>query len=101
MDGRKTALADFVGNVLVHVTVSREGTGAGTIASQPAGIDCGAHCCAAFPYGTHITRHSADGKGRSGGSRRDLYKDSRGCIYELGKGGVGEPNPWGININDL
>jgi len=40
-------------------------------------------------------------KGKKGGSRFDLYKDSNGNVYEVLKGGRGEPNPMNINIKDL
>ncbi len=40
-------------------------------------------------------------KGKKGASRRDLYKDKNGNIIILGKGGVGEPDPTGYNINDF
>ncbi len=37
------------------LTVSRAGTGAGTITSSPAGITCGATCAASFVAGTTVT----------------------------------------------
>jgi uncharacterized repeat protein (TIGR02543 family) len=40
------------GNVL---TVSKSGTGGGTVTSSPAGIDCGATCSQAFTAGTMVT----------------------------------------------
>lgn len=40
-------------------------------------------------------------KGRSGGGKTDLYKDRDGNIYQKPKGGTGEGEPIGININDL
>jgi hypothetical protein len=39
-------------------------------------------------------------KGKSGG-KRDLYKDQYGNIYEKPKGGIGDGEPIGININNL
>ena len=36
------------------LTVSRAGTGQGTIASDPAGIDCGSVCLATFPDGSAV-----------------------------------------------
>ncbi len=43
-----------VGNVL---TVTKAGTGAGTVSSDPAGITCGGTCRAAFPAGGTVTLH--------------------------------------------
>jgi len=37
------------------LTVAKAGTGAGTVASSPAGIDCGTACIAAYAYGTPVT----------------------------------------------
>ncbi|MCK9365151.1 MAG: DUF1566 domain-containing protein [Syntrophales bacterium] len=37
------------------LTVAKAGTGAGTVTSAPAGIDCGANCSAAFAAGAQVT----------------------------------------------
>src|SRR5213076_2044297 len=37
------------------LTAARTGSGAGTITSQPAGIDCGATCTANYATGTAVT----------------------------------------------
>ena len=37
------------------LTVATDGTGAGSVASDPAGIDCGAVCAAPFPSGAVVT----------------------------------------------
>lgn len=37
------------------VTVSKAGNGAGTVASSPAGINCGTACSATYPAGTSVT----------------------------------------------
>ena len=36
------------------VTVSRRGTGSGTVRSSPGGIDCGSSCTASYPAGTPV-----------------------------------------------
>jgi alpha-tubulin suppressor-like RCC1 family protein len=46
------------------LTVTKSGTGAGAVASSPAGIDCGATCSASFATGTPVTLTAA----ASGGS---------------------------------
>src|SRR6185503_7490899 len=38
-----------------NLTVQKNGTGSGTVTSQPLGIDCGTTCVAAFPIGTVVT----------------------------------------------
>ena len=37
------------------LSLSKSGTGSGTIASSPAGIDCGATCTASYDFGTDVT----------------------------------------------
>ena len=37
------------------LTISKTGTGTGTVVSTPAGIDCGAVCSATYPAGTVVT----------------------------------------------
>jgi subtilisin family serine protease len=38
-----------------HLAISRSGSGAGTVTSDPAGIDCGVACVATFAAGTPVT----------------------------------------------
>ena len=37
------------------LTVSKSGTGSGTVTSVPSGIDCGSDCSEAYAYGTSVT----------------------------------------------
>ena len=54
MSVAKAVTATF--NLVSHqLTVSKAGTGTGTVTSSPAGIECGASCAASFEHGT--TRH--------------------------------------------
>ena len=39
----------------ITVTVYKNGTGAGTLTSNPAGIDCGGDCIGTYPGGTNVT----------------------------------------------
>jgi hypothetical protein len=41
------------------LTASKTGTGIGTVASTPAGIDCGTSCSASYPGGTAVTLTAA------------------------------------------
>ena len=53
MDQARSVTATFAQS---HVlTVSKNGTGAGTISSAPVGIGCGSTCAFAFPAGTVVT----------------------------------------------
>lgn len=62
MDAAKTVAATFA---LQNFTLStaKAGTGTGTIASSPAGINCGADCTEVFPFGTTVTLTAAAGSG--------------------------------------
>ena len=54
MSAAKTVKATF--NLLKRqLTVSRKGTGTGTVTSSPAGIECGATCTAEYDNGTEVT----------------------------------------------
>jgi hypothetical protein len=44
-----------VTKVQYPLTITKAGTGTGTVASQPAGISCGAACTASFAAGTTVT----------------------------------------------
>jgi hypothetical protein len=54
VDGAKAVTATFDVQTF-DLTVSKDGTGTGTVTSSPAGIDCGATCTAAFNGGTLVT----------------------------------------------
>ena len=62
INGDKTATASFAGSGHL-LTVTRAGTGVGTVVSIPAGIDCGATCSAAFASGTAVTLTAAPAAG--------------------------------------
>ncbi len=48
-----------------QITVTKEGTGSGTVTSSPAGIDCGATCTAAFNQGLRLTLTATPAAGSS------------------------------------
>src|SRR5207249_8370662 len=47
------------------LTVSKTGTGRGTVASSPAGINCGATCSASYNSGTTVTLTATPDTGSS------------------------------------
>ena len=60
LDAAKTVTADFTLQKR-GLSVTRSGSGTGTVTSSPAGIDCGTTCAADFDYGTEVTlQPSAD-----------------------------------------
>jgi alpha-tubulin suppressor-like RCC1 family protein len=48
-----------------NLTVSKQGAGAGTVTSSPAGIACGSTCVFAFSAGIHVTLTAAPAAGSS------------------------------------
>ena len=54
MDAAKSCAATF--SLDTHtLTVSKAGTGSGTVTSSPVGIDCGADCTQDYDYNTVVT----------------------------------------------
>lgn len=53
----------FVNNPAVELTVARDGTGSGTVTSNPAGIDCGSTCAFSFDSGAPVTITAAAASG--------------------------------------
>jgi alpha-tubulin suppressor-like RCC1 family protein len=49
-------------DTLYELTVAHDGTGDGTVVSDPAGINCGADCTASFPSGTTVTLTATPGE---------------------------------------
>lgn len=62
MDAAKTVTATFALSQYT-LTVSRSGTGAGTITSAPAGISCGVDCTELYNSGTMVTLTAAPAVG--------------------------------------
>ncbi|HWH51246.1 MAG TPA: hypothetical protein VN651_06855, partial [Gemmatimonadaceae bacterium] len=50
-----------------QVTVIKDGSGAGTVTSSPAGINCGTTCTSAFVFGTSVTLTASPAAGSSFG----------------------------------
>jgi hypothetical protein len=60
MSGDKNVTATF--NLEKHaLTVTKNGTGTGTVTSAPAGINCGATCSAEYDHGSSVTLTAAPG----------------------------------------
>lgn len=63
MDGDKTVTATFASAPTFPLTVTKAGTGAGTVTSAPPGIDCGNTCTANFAAGATVTLTAAPANG--------------------------------------
>jgi hypothetical protein len=60
MDANKVVTANYTINTYA-LTVSTGGTGAGTVTSTPAGINCGSTCLFSFNYGSAVTLNQTPG----------------------------------------
>ena len=58
MSAARSVTAAFSLNTYL-LTVSRVGTGSGTVSSSPSGIDCGGSCSASYNYNTTVTLTAA------------------------------------------
>jgi hypothetical protein len=77
MDADRSVTATFTLDPYT-LTVSRSGSGGGTVTSSPPGIDCGTDCTESYPYGTEVvlTALAADGSTFSGWSGACGGKDA-------------------------
>ncbi|MBI5192349.1 MAG: choice-of-anchor D domain-containing protein [Nitrospirae bacterium] len=62
METNKSVTANFVINAYT-LTISKNGTGSGTVASNPVGIDCGIDCSEVYNHGTSVTLTAAPDAG--------------------------------------
>jgi uncharacterized repeat protein (TIGR02543 family) len=62
MDAAKSVTASFALNTYT-LSVSKAGTGSGTVTSVPAGIDCGGDCSQPYDYNTVVTLSAAASTG--------------------------------------
>jgi len=65
-----------VGLQAASLTVTKSGSGSGTIVSSPPGIDCGSDCEESFPQGTEVQLQAVPG----GGSEFGGWSGSTDCL---------------------
>ena len=61
-------------------TVARSGAGSGTVASDPAGIDCGAGCSAQFSQGTTVVLRATPAPGSAFGGWSGACSGTADCV---------------------
>lgn len=85
MSAAKEAVATF--SLEQHqLTVERKGTGSGTVASSPAGIECGATCAASFDHGTLVKLSGTPAAGSKAVAWNDCdaVTDANECEVTMG-----------------
>jgi hypothetical protein len=65
------------------LSVSKAGTGSGTVTSSPSGISCGASCSAVFPTGTTVTLTAAPASGSTFSSWSGACTSTGNCTVTL------------------
>ncbi len=68
---------------MMQLTVQASGTGAGTITSSPAGINCGATCSASFESGTSVTLTATPSAGATFGGWSGACSGTGACTFTL------------------
>ena len=65
------------------LTVTRAGAGTGTVASNPAGINCGTACAASFPSGTSVTLTATAAGGSTFAGWSGACTGTGGCTVSM------------------
>jgi hypothetical protein len=86
MDANHSVSAEFEPVPQQTLTVTRTGGGSGTVASAPAGIDCGAGCAGGFDEGSAVTLTAtpAAGSHLAGWSGCDSQPSANSCKVAMG-----------------
>ncbi len=84
MSAAQSVLANFgTGMTSYTLTVSRPGTGAGTVTSTPSGISCGSNCSAGYASGTSVTLAAAPASGSTFGGWSGACTGTGSCIVSM------------------
>jgi LmbE family N-acetylglucosaminyl deacetylase len=65
------------------LTVTKSGSGAGTVSSSPAGISCGATCSASFDHGTEVTLTASPAAGSEFKGWSGACAGSGSCVVSM------------------
>ncbi len=84
MDSDTSVTATFQPSDLVHsLSVSKEGKGAGTVNSEPAGVECGSLCSAWFLRGTPVMLRAVAAVGSSFGGWSGSCSGTGKCLVVM------------------
>jgi hypothetical protein len=82
VDDVKSVTANFQGSGFA-LTVTKAGSGIGTVTSDPPGIDCGATCGANYPSGTVVTLTAMPGAGSVFSSWSGACTGTGSCVVTM------------------
>jgi uncharacterized repeat protein (TIGR01451 family) len=84
MDSDKTVTATFNQQVQQYtLTVTKSGTGSGTVTSSPAGINCGSDCSEAYNPGAIVTLAATTASGSTFGGWSGACSGTGGCSVTM------------------
>jgi len=84
MNSDKTVTATFNQQVQQYtLTVTKSGTGSGTVISSPAGINCGSDCSEAYNPGTSVTLTATTASGSTFGGWSGACSGTGGCSVTM------------------
>jgi beta-xylosidase len=84
MTADRTVTATFTAQVTTYgLTVTKAGTGSGTVTSSPAGISCGSTCNATYASGTSVTLSAAAGSGASFAGWSGACTGTGSCVLTM------------------
>ena len=81
-NGSSTAFWSFTINTY-PLTVSKDGTGSGTVTSNPAGINCGADCSESYIYNTSVTLTAAPAAGSTFTGWSGACSGTGSCVLSM------------------
>jgi uncharacterized repeat protein (TIGR01451 family)/uncharacterized repeat protein (TIGR02543 family) len=82
MNGNKSVTANFTLKTYT-LTVSKSGTGSGTVTSSPSGINCGADCSEAYNHNTEVTLSAAAATGSTFSGWSGACSGTGACVVTM------------------
>ncbi|MFH2124173.1 MAG: choice-of-anchor Q domain-containing protein, partial [Pseudomonadota bacterium] len=82
MDQARSVTATFTLNTYL-LSVTKDGTGSGSVASNPVGIDCGSDCSQAYDYNTLVTLSASPDTGSTFTGWSGACSGAEGCTVTI------------------
>jgi len=83
MTAARAVTATFNSSTSFPLSVTKAGTGSGTVTSSPAGVNCGATCSANYATGTSVTLTAAASTGSAFAGWSGACSGTGGCVLAM------------------